>query len=144
VSWIFESPHVPLSLGGRLVGILGAIVEISVLSVLNTEQALELRRAIALELIRNDHAWHIRARLEQLAEGGLRSLFIPSPVPENIQHVAVLIHRPPQRGAFAVDGEEDFIEMPRIARSGAPTPELVGIGLPELPAPIARGFVRQQ
>jgi hypothetical protein len=63
---------------------------------------------------------------------------------ENIQDVAVLIERPPQRVTFAVDGEEDRIQMPRIARSGTPAPELIGMGLPELPAPIAHSFARQQ
>jgi hypothetical protein len=36
--------------------------------------------------------------------------------------VAVLIDRPPQIVPFAVDAEKDFIEVPRITRSGAAMP----------------------
>jgi hypothetical protein len=63
---------------------------------------------------------------------------------ENIQDVAVLIDRPPEIVTFAADGEEDLIQMPLIARLGASAPQLIGIDLPELPAPIAHRFVRQQ
>jgi hypothetical protein len=62
----------------------------------------------------------------------------------NIQDVAVLIDRPPQIVTFAVDGEEDLIQMPLIARPGPSAPQLIGVGLPEFPAPIAHSFVRQQ
>ncbi len=45
--------------------------------------------------------------------------------------------------AFAVDGEEDFVEVPFIAWLGAPAPQLIGICLPELAAPIPHSFVGQ-
>ena len=54
VVWGLESPHAPLSLTGRLVGILGAIVEIPVLSMFYPRQNLAFRRAIAFELIGDD------------------------------------------------------------------------------------------
>ena len=44
----------------------------------------------------------------------------------------------------AVDREEHFIRMPLIARSSTPAAQLISIGLPELPAPIAHRFVREQ
>ena len=40
-----------------------------------------------------------------------------------------------------MDGEEDFIQMPFVAGSGTPAPELIGIGLPELQAPFADRFI---
>ena len=55
--------------------------------------------------------------------------------------MAVLIDRPPEVVPFAMDGEKDLIQMPLVARSGAPAAELIGIGLPELPAPMPDGFV---
>jgi hypothetical protein len=36
---------------------------------------------------------------------------------------------------FIVDGAEDLIEMPRIARPRPSVPQLIGLGLPEGPAP---------
>jgi hypothetical protein len=44
----------------------------------------------------------------------------------------------------AVDCEEHFIQMPLIARLSMPAAQLIGMGLPELPAPIAHRFVREQ
>jgi hypothetical protein len=44
--------------------------------------------------------------------------------------------------AFAIDREEDFIEMPRVTRLGASASELIGIGLSEFLAPLPDRFVR--
>src|SRR5262245_11726755 len=54
-----------------------------------------------------------------------------------------LVNGAPEIGTFAVDREEDFVQVPLVTGSGAPAAELIGIGLPELPAPIPHGFVGQ-
>src|SRR6185295_18916264 len=36
---------------------------------------------------------------------------------------------------FAVDPDEDLVEVPFIAGAGAPTAQLIGVGLPELGTP---------
>jgi hypothetical protein len=33
---------------------------------------------------------------------------------ENIQHLTVLIHNPPEIMAFAIDGDKDLIHVPRV------------------------------
>ena len=50
-----ESPHAALSLAGRLVRILGTVVQRPVLPMLYMGQDLTQRRTIAFQLIRNDH-----------------------------------------------------------------------------------------
>jgi len=62
---------------------------------------------------------------------------------QDIQHIPVLIDGPPEVVPCAVDGEEDFIHMPLIARSRTPASQPIGIDLPKLPAPLAYGFVGQ-
>jgi hypothetical protein len=52
-----------------------------------------------------------------------------------------LIDRPPQIVPFAVDTDKGFIEVPLISRLRPPAPELIGILLPKLAAPLADGFV---
>ena len=59
---------------------------------------------------------------------------------ENIEHVAVLIHSPPERMTFAVDGEGDLIELPFASTFEALAAELIGTPLPELSTPRAHGF----
>jgi hypothetical protein len=46
--------------------------------------------------------------------------------------------------AFLVDREKHLVQVPLVPRSGTPAAQLIGIGLPELPALIAHSFVRQQ
>src|SRR5262249_41839112 len=95
-------------------------------------------------LVGDEHPWPIRQPLEQLAEELLRGSLIPPSWHEHIQDMAVLIDCPPAIVTFAVDGEEDLIQMPLSARPGPSAPQLIGIDLPKLPAPIAHRFVRQQ
>jgi hypothetical protein len=137
-----EPLHPPLPLAGGLMGVLCAVVEIPVLTVLHPRQNLPLGRAIAFEFIGDDHARDILTAFEEFTEELLGGLLIPTTLDENIQNVAVLIDRPPQVGAFFVDGDRYLIQMPLIAWAGPPAAELIRILLPELPAPLADGFVR--
>jgi hypothetical protein len=57
--------------------------------------------------------------------------------------VAILIDRSPEIVPGAVDGEEDLIEVPCVAGTGAPAAELTCIGLPKLPTLVrGRGFFK--
>jgi hypothetical protein len=98
--------------------VLGPVVQRPVLPVLDAAQALPLGRSITLELVRHDHAGDICEPLQPLAEKLLGGLLIPAALDQNIEHVAVLIHRPPEILVFPMDREEDFVEMPRVADLG--------------------------
>jgi hypothetical protein len=50
VSWGFDLPHAPLSLAGRLVGILGTIVKIAVLPMFGAQPHPPLRRTMLYSL----------------------------------------------------------------------------------------------
>ena len=62
---------------------------------------------------------------------------------QDVEDMAVLVDRTPQIMTYAIDGQKHLIEMSCVPWSRAPTPELVGIGLPKLSAPRAHGLVRQ-
>jgi hypothetical protein len=100
----FKPLHPPHALTGRLVGILGAVVEIAVLAMLHTREHFPLGRTIAFELIRDDDPRDVHQPLQQLAKELLRGVLVSPPLHQDIQHVAVLIGRPPQIMAFVVDG----------------------------------------
>ena len=55
--------------------------------------------------------------------------------------MALLIDSPLQVVPFAIDREKHLVQVPLVAGSGAPAPELIDIGLPELPAPLPDGFI---
>jgi hypothetical protein len=65
---------------------------------------------------------------------------------ENIEHVVVLIHSPPEIMMFAINGEEDLIDvidMPFVDRFGAAVAGLISICLPKLSTARVLGFVCQ-
>ena len=137
-----ESSHAPLALAGGLVGVFGAVVEISVLAVLHPREHLPLRGAVAFQLVGNDHPGHVLAPPQQLAEELLGRVLVPTALHQNIQPSTVLIDRPPEIVPFAVEAEEDFIEVPLVTGPGPASPQRIGIGLPKFPAPISNSFVR--
>jgi hypothetical protein len=123
-------------------GVLSAVVKIPMLTVLDPRENLPLGRAIALECIGDDHAWNILTPFEELTEELLRRVRVPSPLHQDIEHISVLIHCTPQVVALFVDRDEHLIQMPCITRTGTAPTQSIRIGLAELPAPFADGFVR--
>jgi hypothetical protein len=116
----------PLALPRRLVGVVGAVVEIPVLAVFHTGQDLAQGRAIAFELIRDDHPRHRGQAPQQRAEAFFRSGLIPAALSEDVKDRPVLIDDPSEIVAFAIDREEHFIQMPRVPRSGLSMAQLMG------------------
>jgi hypothetical protein len=57
--------------------------------------------------------------------------------------MAVLVDGAPQVVALATDGQKHLIQVPLVPGSGTPMAQLIRTGLPELSAPIARGFIGQ-
>jgi hypothetical protein len=58
----------------------------------HTRPCLSLRRAVAPELIRDQHPGHILAAFQQLTEACLRGLHIPPRLEEDAPHMPILIH----------------------------------------------------
>jgi hypothetical protein len=96
--------HPSLPLAGRLMRVLRAVIEVAVLAMCHTREDVLLGRAVAFQLIRDDHARDVRQPLEECAEARLRRVLVPPTVDEHIQPMAVLIHRPPQIVAGAGAG----------------------------------------
>jgi hypothetical protein len=142
VSWGLESLHAPLPLAGGLVGVLRAVVEVPVLAMFHPRKYLLLGCAVAFQLVGDDHPRHVGQPPQQLAEEPLGRFLVSAALHKNIQNVAILIDGTPQVVAFAIDREKDLIEVPLVARSGTPPPELVGVLLAKFPAPLADGLIR--
>jgi hypothetical protein len=125
------------------VGILGAVIQIPVLSMLDAGQDLAHGGTVASQLIRDDHSWDLPQALEQFAEELLGCGLVPTALHQDIEHLAILIHGPPQIMPWPLHRQKHLIQMPPIPRAGVLAAELMGIGLPELWAPIAHGFIGQ-
>ena len=82
------------------------------LAVLNSRHDFSFRRAVALELIRDDHARHVLKTLQQLAEESLRCFLTSLTLHQNIKDIAILIDGPPQIMLLALDLQKHFIQVP--------------------------------
>src|SRR5262249_21305927 len=87
------------------------------------------------------HPWHVLEPLEQLTKELLRRLLVAATLYQDVEHVIVLIHGTPQIMALPVDRRKDLVEVPFVPWLGASTPQLIGVGLPELQTPLADGLV---
>jgi hypothetical protein len=136
------NPCMPLPLAGRLMRVLRTVIEIVVLPVLHTREYHPLGRSVAAQLVGHDHSGNICQSLEQLAEKPLRGVLVAPPLHQDIQHVTVLVHGPPQIVLFAVNGQKNFIQAPFAPWLGTLASELVGVLLTRLATPLPDRFVR--
>ena len=60
VAWGFDPWHAPLPLPGGLVRILRSIIEIAMLAMFHAWEELALSGSVALQLVGDDHARHVR------------------------------------------------------------------------------------
>ena len=97
---------------------------------------------VAAQLV--GHAPHgfLSLTVQQSAEESPRRSPVSTRLDENVDHVAVLIHRAPEILALTVDRHEDFIQEPRISESTLSALQLPSVVGAEFPAPLPNGFVR--
>ena len=107
----------------------------------HARQNLALSGPVALQFIGNEHPRHVRQSLEQCAEASLRGLLVPAALHQAIQHVPVLIDRPPQIVTFSLDSEKHFVHLPRVTRPRAAATELIRILLSEFATPFPDCFI---
>ncbi len=130
-----EAFHRPLALPGRLVGVLGAVVQVLRPAMLHRRHELAVRHLVAGELVGDDHPGHVPQALEQSAEELLCGHRVSARLDQNVEHVAVLVDRAPQVPLCAVDLDEHLIQVPFVARPPTTTAQLVRVLLPEPVAP---------
>jgi hypothetical protein len=131
-----EPLHPSFALTRRLMGVRGVTLERAVRQLFHAPHERSLGGSITAQLIRDDDPWSILASFEELAEKFLRRRLVPPALHQDIEDMAVLIDRPPEVMPLTTNREKDLIQMPRINSLGTPAPQLIGIRLPELPAPL--------
>jgi hypothetical protein len=139
----FESTHRSFALTRWLLRVLGPIVEAFVLPMRDAAQDVLFGCSVTRQCIGNDDPWDILTPFEELPKELLGGILISSALDENIQHIAVLINRPPQVMELAIDFEEDFIKMPFVTGLRPASAQHSGIRLTEFPAPLTNRLVRK-
>jgi hypothetical protein len=105
----FEPLHLPFASSGRLVRILGSVVEAFVPAMLDPRHQHLLRRGIACQLVGDQHARRPTLLPQQLAQQALGGLLVPPALHQHVEHDAVLVDRPPQPVLLAGDGDHHLI-----------------------------------
>src|SRR5215471_3468371 len=96
-------------------GVLTPVIEIATLAMFHPGQDLPFGRAITLELVRDDHPWHVLQALEQLAKELLRRLLVAAALHQDVEDVVVLIYRAPEIMALPINRQKHFVQVPLVS-----------------------------
>jgi hypothetical protein len=137
VPWRREPWHPARSLAGGLMRVCRAVMQIAMLAGFHSRPSLLLGGPLALQFSGHDHAGHLCQPLQQFSTNLLRRGLMPATLPKDVEDHPLLVHGSPARVTFAIGGEKPLAQMPRVTWLRASAPELMGIGVAELPAPLA-------
>jgi hypothetical protein len=140
----FKPAHSPLPLARRLMGILGPVVQVPMLSMSNTRHHDPFCGGVAAQFVCDDHAWSTPSCPQQLAEEPDGSKSIPLCLHENIEDNTVLIDHSPKVVSHSVDLEKDFIQMPLVTGPSATSPQTGGIRFTKFVAPAPDRLIAEQ
>ena len=132
----FKPLHAIFALPRGPMRVLTAVVEIATLAVFDPGQDLALRRAVALQLLRDDDPRYIPQAHEQLAKKLLRRFRIAPALDQDIEDVVILIDGAPQVMAFAINRQKHFVQVPFVAWLGASTLQPIRVVLPKFQTPL--------
>ena len=80
--------------------------------------------------------------LQQFAHQFERCFLVSAGLNQNVEHLALAIHRPPQIHPHAVDGDKHLVKVPTPISLGAQSSQPTGIAQSELQRPPPHGLVR--
>ena len=107
----------------------------------NGWEDLSVGSRIAAELVGDELPRRLARLFQNFAEEAPSGSPVSVACDQNIQHVAVLVHRSPKIMTFAADGDEHFVHVPDVAESTLSSPQSTSIGWSKLPAPGSNGLV---
>ena len=137
----FESSHPSFPFSGRLVRILGTVIQSSASSMFDRRDDFAVGAGVACKLVGYQRSWTVLESLEELSEKAFGGVCVASALHQNVEHFAFLVHRPPQVDELPVDLADYFIEMPGIPTPTPPVTQTTGVLGTELQTPQANGFM---
>lgn len=135
-----EPAHLPFALSRGLIGGFGAIVRVAG-RVVGDRRHDVMRGTVAAQLVGDETTRCLSLAPQQSPKESARRSPVSTRLDEDVDHVAVLIHRAPEILALPVDGHEDFVQEPRISESTLSAHQAPRVVRAELPAPLPNRFV---
>jgi len=139
----FKPLHVSFASPCRPMRILSPVIEVTALTVLHVRKQLPLSNTVTSEFIRHDYSRFVFQADEQTSEETLRRLTITATLNQNVEHYTVLVHGTPEIMKYAVDPDEDLVQMPFVPWSWPASQDPLREARAKFRAPAANGLVRQ-
>jgi hypothetical protein len=136
-----EPSHLSLALARRLMRDFGSIVFVLLRAVHDRRHHHAVGSRVAAQLVRNQKPWLAALPFQQFPEEAFGRTAIAPWLKEDIDHVAVLIHGPPEILLVSLDVHEQFVQMPGVAQASLPTPEDTSVGGTEGETPLPNRLV---
>ena len=96
---------------------------------------------IAPEFVGDQSPRRLALALQHFAKESLGSSLVPAFSDQDIQNIAILVHRSPQVKLLTLNLHEDFIHMPGVTQSTPLASDRAGVFRSELETPEADGLV---
>ena len=132
-----EVAHVAFPPSAVLAGHLGPVVLVPSGSMGCRQPGGSAGGRIASQLVRDQLLWRSTLPLRELAEEALGGSRVPTARHQDVQGVAVLVHRSPEVVAFPADPYEHLIQVSDIAWPALSAPQVVRRHAAELATPRA-------
>ena len=136
-----EPPHLALTLSGRLMGDLRAVIRVLIGAVKHRRHHRASGGRVAAQLVGNQASRHVPLGLQSRAKEAHRGVPIPSRLHEDVEDVTGLIHGAPQVLLATLDRDEHLVEMPGVAEPATAAPQSARILRTELPTPLPDGLI---
>ena len=121
--------------------ILRAIVEPLVLAMLKFHVHTRARRAVGAEFVGDQDTRRAGLFADELAQQTFGGAPVAAALNQSVKDEAIPIDGAPKPVLFAIDGDDDFIEMPNIAELRRALAGLVGEVSAEFLCPTPHGFM---
>ncbi len=96
---------------------------------------------VRFELVRGDALRRKALLLQQLSQQSPRRSSAASALDQEVEHLALVVDRPPQPVFSIADFDDNFVEMPACARPWTAAPKITGNQPPELQKPAPHRLV---
>ena len=123
-------------------GYLGSIVPVLACVMRHPWHDGSMCHTVATELVGDEPKRFLSLTLHKLPQEFPRRTSVPTGLYENIDDVAILIHRAPQILTLPVNRDKDFVQEPGISEATLPSSQLPRVVWTELAAPLSNRFVR--
>ncbi len=136
-----ETPHLALTLSGRLMRDLRAVIRVLIGAVKHRRHHRATGGRVTAQRVGDQASRHVPLGLQQLAKESHRGVPISSRLHEDVEDVTGLIHGAPQVLLATLDRDEHLVEMPGVSEPATSAPSSARILRTEPPTPLPDGLI---